>query len=116
MYTLVCLNNELQAEYLNSALRRHGLDSFVFKNGVDPDGQDIHSISCLNASELKHARHLIYSCGHFINDIHPEAAIFIRDIRHQNTNVFFAKLISKPALVISFMALSVALLGFILNL
>ena len=116
MYTLIDLSNEIQAEYLNSALRRHGLDSFVFKSGVDSAGKDIHSISCLNASELKQARHLIYSCRNFINDIHPEAATLIREIRHQNNSMFFGALTTKPALVVSLLALTTALLGYIFDL
>ncbi len=116
MYTLIDLSSEIQAEYLNSALRRHGLDSFVFKSGVDPTGKDIHSISCLNASELKQARHLIYSCRNFINDIHPEAAILIREMRHQNNSIFWGAFTSKPALVISSIALSAALLGYFFDL
>ena len=116
MYSLIELNNESQAEYLNSALRRHGLDSFVFKNGIDPDGRAIFSISCLNASELDQARHLIYSSQHFLNDIHSEAAITIRELRHQNSKIFLGMLTSKPIIVISSLALAAALLGYILDL
>ncbi|WFS17623.1 hypothetical protein P9K38_19545 [Pseudomonas sp. 905_Psudmo1] len=116
MYTLIDLNNENQADYLNSALRRHGLDSFVFKNGIDADGREIFSISCLNASELKQTRHLIYSCQYFISDIHPEAAISIREMRHQNNKIFSKFLTSKTVVVISSLALAAALLGYIFDL
>lgn len=113
MYTLIALNNENQAEYLNSALRRHGLDSFVFKNGVDADGVDIFSICCLNASELNQARYLINRSHHFIDDIHPEAAVTIREIRHQNNKTFLRLVQSKPIVIISSISLAVALLGYL---
>jgi hypothetical protein len=116
MYTLIDLHNENQTEYLNSALRRHGLDSFVFKNGVDADGKEIFSIACLNASELKQARHLIYSSKHFLADIHPEAAVTIREIRHQNSAIFMGAITSKPMLAISLLALTAALIGYIFDL
>lgn len=115
MYTLIDLPNETLAEYLNLALRRHGLDSFVLNTGVDATGRNIFSITCLNPSELKQARHLIYSCRNFIIDIHPEAAILIREIRHQNTSLFVSALTSKPALIIACLALTAAALGYIFD-
>jgi len=116
MYTLIDLKNESQAEYLNSALRRHGLDSFVFKTGVATDGSEMFSITCFNASELKQARHLIYSSRNFLGDIHPEAAVTIRELRNQNSNAFLHALTSKPVLIISFLAMAAALLGYIFDL
>lgn len=116
MYTLIDLNNETQAEYLNSALRRHGLDSFVFKTGVGADGSEMFSITCFNASELKQARHLIYSSRNFLSDIHPEAAVTIRELRYENSNIFLHALTSKPALIISSLAMAAAFLGYIFDL
>lgn len=116
MYTLIDLHNENQAEHLNSALRRHGLDSFVFKNGIEADGKEIFSITCLNASELKQARQLIYSSQNFLADIQPEAALIVREIRHQNNRLFLGALTSKPALAISLLALAAALIGYIFDL
>lgn len=115
MYTLIDLKNESQAEYLNSALRRHDLDSFVLKTGVGADGSEIFSITCFNASELKQARHLIYSSRNFLSDIHPEAAVTIRELRYENSNVLHA-LTSKPVLIISSLAMVAALLGYIFDL
>ena len=116
MYTLIDLNNETQAEYLNSALRRHGLDSFVFKTGVGADGSEMFSITCFNASELKQARHLIYGSRNFLSDIHPEAAVAIRELRYENNNIFLQALTSKPALIISSLAMAAAFLGYIFDL
>jgi hypothetical protein len=115
MYTLIDLHNENQAEYLNSALRRHGLDSFVFKNGVEADGKEIFSITCLNASELKQARYLIYSSQNFLADIQPEAALTIREIRHKNSKIFLGILTSKQVLAFSSLALVAALIGYIFD-
>ena len=116
MYTLIDLNNESQADYLNSALRRHGLDSYVFKNGVSPDGSEVFSIACFQASELKQARHLIYTCQNFMGDIHPEASITLREIRYKNRKLFLGLLTSKPILIISSLALAAAIFGYILDL
>lgn len=70
MYSVIDLQNEYQAEYLNSALRRYGLNSVVIKNGVYPDGRDVYTISCFNVVELDRANCLIYrddtSCLIFI--------------------------------------------------
>ena len=53
MYTLLDFKDKNLADYLNSALRRHGLDSYVFPSGLGPDGEEIFTISCLQPSELK---------------------------------------------------------------
>lgn len=115
MYALIDLYDENQAEYLNSALRRHGLDSFVLKTGISPQGAQVFSISCFNASELKTARHLIYSCQHFIGDIHPEAVATIREIRYQNNKILLRLITSKPMMALSFLAITAALVGYALG-
>lgn len=116
MYTLLDFKDEALAEYLNSALRRHGLDSYVFNVGVDPDGNDMFAIACLNVSEMQQARHLIYSSRYFLSDIHPEAAGVLREIRRQNTRWLLGLLTSKPAIVFSIVALVAAALGYLFDL
>ena len=116
MHTLIDFPDENQAEYLNSALRRHGLDSYVFKTGVSPDGNAVFSITCFQASELKQARHLIYSSRHFIGDIHPEAASTLREIRYENNKQFLNLLTAKPALIISSLALIAGITGYLIDL
>ena len=116
MYTLIDLKNESQAEYLNSALRRHGLNSFILNTGIAPDGVKMFSITCHNASDLKRARHLIYTSSYFLSDMHPEAAMTIRELRRQNRSIFLEALTSKPAFIISSLAMVAALIGYIFDL
>ncbi|WP_374439437.1 hypothetical protein [Pseudomonas panipatensis] len=116
MYTLLDFKEEALAEYLNSALRRHGLDSYVFNTGVSPEGEAIYSIACLNASELGLARHLIYSSSHFLRDIHPETARELQEIRRQNRQLFLALVTSKPAILVSILAMAAAALGYLFDL
>jgi hypothetical protein len=120
MHTLLDFKEEALAEYLNSALRRHGLDSHVFKIGVARDGSPLFSIACPNVSEMKQARYLIYSSTDFIRDIHPEAAEVLRNIRwearHKISQMMLRLLTSKPALVFSALALSAAAAGYLLDL
>ncbi|MDH4566497.1 hypothetical protein E8E95_07385 [Pseudomonas sp. BN414] len=104
------------AEYLNTALRRHGLDSHVFNTGLSPEGDEMFSITCLESSELKLARHLIYSSRYFLNDIHPEAASELREIRKANRRIFLDLVKSRPAIIISILAMSAAALGYIFDL
>ncbi len=113
---LTVLDNESQAEHLNSALCRYGLDSFVFKNGVDIDAREVFSIFCLNARDLRQARSLIYCSQHFFSDIHPEAVITIRETRYQNNKIFLNLFTSKSIVVISSLALAATLLGYIFDL
>ncbi len=116
MYTLLDFKEEVLAEYLNTALRRHGLDSYVFNVGVDCDGNAIFSIACLNVSEMQQARRLIYSSRHFLEDIHPEAASVLRGIRRQNRQLFLRLLTSKSAIAISTVAAAAAILGYLFDL
>lgn len=116
MYTLLEFKEEALAEYLNSALRRHGLDSHVFNVGVGQGGEAVFSIACLNASELKQARYLIYSSPHFLSDIHPEAASELRKIRRQNMQIFWTLVTSKPAIMLSILAIAAATLGYLFDL
>jgi hypothetical protein len=116
MYTLLEFKEEALATYLNSALRRHGLDSYVFNNGVDHKGRALFSITCLNASEMKQARHLIYSSRYFLEDIHPEAASELNEIRRQHRRLILRLLTSKPAIVLSVGAMVVATLGYLFDL
>ncbi len=116
MYSLIDLKDQSQADYLNSALRRHGLDAFVLGNGLAPDGRAVFSIACLNASELAQARWLIYSCPRFIGDLHPEAAMLIRELRAQNHGLVAGLLLSRPVRWIAGLALAGAVLGYLLDL
>lgn len=115
MYPLIDFKNELQAECLNSALRRHGLNSFVFQNGLAPDGSPVYSITCFNVSELKLARHLLHTSHYFLADIHPEAAIPLRELRQANSERLLRAVTARPILKISALALAVALLGYVLG-
>lgn len=116
MYSLLDFKDKNLADYLNSALRRHGLDSYVFTSGLDPEGEVIFSISCLQASELKQARHLIYSSNYFLNDIAPEAASALRAIRQRNDQRALRFLTSKPAFIASALAMTAAAVGYLLDL
>lgn len=120
MHTLLDFKEEALAEYLNSALRRHGLDSYVFNVGVAPDGSPLFSIACPNVSEMKQGRYLIYSSPYFIRDIHPEAAhelLKIRwEARRKGRQMLLRLLTSRPALVFSALALSAAAAGYLLDL
>ncbi|MBB1519127.1 hypothetical protein [Aquipseudomonas guryensis] len=116
MYTLLDFKDKNLADYLNSALRRHGLDSYVLPSGLGPDGEEIFSISCLQSSELKQGRHLIYSSRYFLNDIAPEAASELREIRNQHAQGILKLLTSKPAIIASALAMTAAALGYIFDL
>ena len=116
MFTLLDFKDETLAEYLNTALRRHGLDSYVFNVGVAPDGEPMFSITCPNASELDLARYLIYSSPHILRDMHPETAAQIKEIRRQNRQLFLNLLTSRTAFMLSFLALSAAALGYLFDL
>ncbi|SDJ59122.1 hypothetical protein SAMN05216189_101971 [Pseudomonas delhiensis] len=116
MHTLLHFKEEALAEYLNSALRRHGLDSYVFNTGVGPDGEAMFSIVCPNVSELGQARFLIYSSRHFLRDIHPEAARELLEIRRQNRQLFLKLATSRPALVVAALAMAAAVLGYLFGL
>jgi len=48
--------DEGQADYLNSALRRYGVDSFVAPIGPDAEGRNVYGIACPLASEAEQAR------------------------------------------------------------
>lgn len=116
MYTLLDFKEEALAEYLNSALRRHGLDSYVFNTGVSPEGEAMFSIVCLNASELGQARHLIYSSQQLLQDIHPEAARELVEIRRRNRQLFLRLVTSRPAFVVAALAMTAAVLGYLFGL
>ncbi|UUY08160.1 hypothetical protein LRS11_20550 [Pseudomonas sp. J452] len=116
MYTLLDFTDKHLADYLNSALRRHGLDSYVFSSGKGHDGADIFSISCLQPGELKLGRHLIYSSRYFLNDLAPEAASELRLIRDTHNQGILKLLTSKPALIASALALTTAALGYLFEL
>ncbi|WP_146036027.1 hypothetical protein [Pseudomonas sp. LFM046] len=116
MYTLLDFTNKDFAEYFNSALRRHGLDSYVFAFGLGPDGEEIFSVACLNASELQQARYLIYSSRYFLNDIHPEAAEKLREIRKRHAQGILELATSRPVIIFSVLALAAATLGYLLDL
>jgi hypothetical protein len=112
MYTLLEFKDEALATYLNSALRRHGLDSDVISLGVDPQGLPIFTIICLRISQLTLARHLIYSSRSFIVDLEAEAASKLLAIRRQHRQALLGRLTSRPALWFSAVALTIAALGY----
>lgn len=120
MYTLLDFKEEALAEYLNSALRRHGLDSHVLNVGVDPDGHTLFSIVCPNVSDMKQARHLICTSPQFLGDIHPETASELRKVRwearYKSRPLIIRLLTSRPALVLSALALAAAALGYVFDL
>ncbi|MCP1648477.1 MULTISPECIES: hypothetical protein [Pseudomonas aeruginosa group] len=120
MHTLLDFKEEALAEYLNSALRRHGLDSYVFNVGVAADGSPLFSIACPNVSEMSQARYLIYTSTEFIRDIHPEAAEVLWKIRwearRKGRQMLLKLLTSRPALVFSALALGAAAVGYLLDL
>jgi len=105
-----------QAEYLNSALRRHGVDSVVLTNGLSPEGQPVYSIVCPHAAEAEQARHLLLTDRAFINDLHPECAGEVRILRRENTAVLTRLLSSRRLLILSGCALVIALCGYVFEL
>lgn len=113
---LLAFKDEALAESLNSALRLHGLDSYVFNEGPGPDGAPMFCINCIKVSDLELARHLIYRSQAFMADLHPEAAGELRDIRRQSHQPFIALITSRRALVFSAVLLAIAALGYLLGL
>ncbi len=116
MYTLLEFKEEALADYLNSALRRHGLDTSVFNIGVAPDGKPLYAITSHKASELDLARHLIYSSHAFIEDIHPEAAAELAEIRRHNRQLFLGLFTSRRAVVFAGVVLGIAALAYLFDL
>jgi hypothetical protein len=116
VFYLFDTTNQDQAEYLNSALRRYGVDSTVFVNGLSPEGEHIYTIACPHAAEAEQARHLLYTDRAFVNDLHPEFASKVRAILAQNTALLTQLLSSKTMLVASGLALATAFCGYLLDL
>jgi hypothetical protein len=112
MYILLEFKEQALADYLNLALRRHGVDCYVFTVGVAPDGTAVHCVACLQPSEVDQARHLIYSSRDFIQNMPPEAAEHLREVRRENTRVFLSVFSSKWVLMVSGFLLVVAALGY----
>lgn len=105
-----------QADYLNSALRRHGVDAFVATLGPDAEGTMVYGIACPLASEAEQARHLLYSDQAFIGDLRPDAAFAIREKRARKNALFVRLLTSNWMLKTSGLMLLIALGGYLLGL
>jgi hypothetical protein len=101
------------AEYLNGALRRHGVDSFVLSNGTSPEGSAIFSIVCVHPVESAQAKHLLYTDRTFVNDLHPEFAIEVRALRAEHASSIARILTSRPVLLLSAVAFAAAVTGYV---
>ncbi|MEN0107182.1 MAG: hypothetical protein AAGC84_12250 [Pseudomonas sp.] len=112
MHILLELKDEAFANYLNTALRSHGVNSEVSNIAVDAEGQPLFSIICLRIRQMTLARHLIYSSRSFIADIESEAVEELLEIRRQHRQMLLARLTSQPALWFSAAALTIAALGY----
>lgn len=113
MYSLLEFKEQPLADYLNLALRRHGLNCEVVCMAVDPHGNALYSIVCFMPSEMNQARHLIYTSSSFMQDIDAEAAIVLREIRRENNRLFLSLFTSRTAIGFSIVALAVAVLGYL---
>ncbi|MGM3386877.1 hypothetical protein KXR94_04380 [Stutzerimonas stutzeri] len=103
------------ADYLNGALRQHGVDSFVLSNGTSPEGLAMFSIVCAHPVESAQARHLLYTDRSFVNDLHPEFAAEVRSLRAEHASLIARMLTSRPVLLLSGLALVAALAGYVLG-
>tara|TARA_B100000446_G_scaffold180218_1_gene196090 strand:+ start:57 stop:407 length:351 start_codon:yes stop_codon:yes gene_type:complete len=115
MYNLIDSTNKHYIEYINTALRRYGVDSVVIVVGKSPDGNDIYSTVCPSASEASQARNLLYSDNQFINDIAPEFSNQLRITRNEKTMGIAELLTSKTMFKISVVAFIIVLLGYLLG-
>ncbi len=104
------------ADHLNSALRRHGVDSFVAPIGLDAVGRNVYGIACPLASEAEQARHLLYSNRKFIGDLRPDAGLEIREKRTRKNALFIRLLTSDRMIKASGLLLLITLGGYLLGL
>ncbi|KJH82142.1 hypothetical protein [Stutzerimonas stutzeri] len=108
--------DEGQADYLNSALRRYGVDSFVAPIGPNAEGRNVYGIACPLASEAEQARYLLYSNRAFIGDLHPDAASEISEKRARKNAAFVRLMTSNRILKASGLMLLIVLGGYLLGL
>lgn len=113
MFLLIEFKEEPLAEYVNSALRRHGVDSQVYNVGVFPDGSPVFAIACFLTAEMDQARHLLYTSHEFLGDIHPEAAFVLQKIRQENNRRLLGWFASKPVKIVAAAGLIVGVLGYL---
>ncbi len=113
MFVLMEFKEESMAEYINSALRRYGVDSQVLNVGVFPDGSAAFAIVCFLTGEMDQGRHLLYTSHEFMADIHPEAAIVLQRLRQEHNQRLLSWLTSKPVLIVSLVGLAVGGLGYL---